>query len=263
MRYTVFYSWQSDAPNGTNRSFIRSALEAAVATLVDSPALEDAPRVDSGMEGVSGSPEVATVMFDKIRESALMVADVTLVGCIPQEGGALKRCPNPNVLLELGYAASTLGWSRVITVMNEHFGAPQEQPFDVRNRRFPITYRLAPEASASREAEKANLATTLAGAIRVAIDADYRAAESAFARLDGNCRNLIKAHHTKDVFADADSRTFTMGGQLDTTRFGAAVTRMLDLGLIRAIVHPASKEAGYEWTFLGRAVIREFARARS
>jgi hypothetical protein len=60
--YTVFYSWQSDTPANANRSLIRDALDAAVATL---DAVQEAPRVDTGMEGVAGSPEVATVMFEK------------------------------------------------------------------------------------------------------------------------------------------------------------------------------------------------------
>jgi hypothetical protein len=66
MEYPVFYSWQNDQPKACNRTFIREALDAAVNNVVAEGQVEDSPRVDSGMEGVAGSPEVASVMFDKI-----------------------------------------------------------------------------------------------------------------------------------------------------------------------------------------------------
>jgi hypothetical protein len=33
MKVTIFYSWQSDLPNNTNRSFIERALEKAIASI--------------------------------------------------------------------------------------------------------------------------------------------------------------------------------------------------------------------------------------
>jgi len=62
-------------------------------------------------------------MFNRIRRSAIFVGDMTLVGTIAKAGsGNLKLVPNPNVLMEMGYAAGTIGWGRIICVMNEHFG---------------------------------------------------------------------------------------------------------------------------------------------
>lgn len=49
----VFYSWQSDTPAKVGRTFIRDALEAAIAGLH----LEDAvrPEIDQDTKGVLGS----------------------------------------------------------------------------------------------------------------------------------------------------------------------------------------------------------------
>ena len=66
MEYPVFYSWQSDLPKKCNRRFIRESLDEAVRRVVAEGQVEDSPRVDDGMEGIAGSPEVASVMFQKI-----------------------------------------------------------------------------------------------------------------------------------------------------------------------------------------------------
>jgi hypothetical protein len=99
------------------------------------------------------------VILEKISSAAIFVGDVTLIGKATMERSFLARLfrrfsnrqknldnpkmlPNPNVLLELGYAAHCLGWERVILVMNSHFGPPEFLPFDLRHRRFPISYHL-------------------------------------------------------------------------------------------------------------------------
>lgn len=47
--------------------------------------------------------------------------------------------PNPNVLIELGYAIATLGWSRIIMVFNTNYGNfPQGLPFDVDRHRATV-----------------------------------------------------------------------------------------------------------------------------
>ncbi|MGB2821100.1 MAG: hypothetical protein WBF17_08970, partial [Phycisphaerae bacterium] len=82
MTCAIFYSWQSDTPASCNRTFIRSAIDVAIAGLPQTAEVAESPRVESGMEGVAGTPEVATVMFDKIRRSAVFIGDVTLVGSV-------------------------------------------------------------------------------------------------------------------------------------------------------------------------------------
>ena len=59
------------------------------------------------------------------------VADVSIV----TPAGATRLIPNPNVLLELGYASKAIGWERIVMVANTAFGQPEELPFDLRKRR--------------------------------------------------------------------------------------------------------------------------------
>ena len=74
--------------------------------------------------------------FKKIDNCDLFVADVSLCyKCSQNE----KMSPNPNVMVELGYAAKVLGWERIICIANEDYG--KELPFDVAHNRV-IFYSL-------------------------------------------------------------------------------------------------------------------------
>jgi len=178
MEYTISYSWQSDSDRTINRDFIGTALEEAVAAIRQGAQVEDFPRIDSGMENQSGSQEIATIMFKKIRDSAIFVGDMTLVGTIPPRGrGAPKRVPNPNVSIEMGYAAGRIGYERIIGVMNANKGRPEELPIDYRNKRFPITYRLDLPDQADASEVKAQLAKELKEAIEEVIECEYLAVD--------------------------------------------------------------------------------------
>ena len=148
----VFWSWQSDTHQASGRHFVRAALEAAVERLVDHPGLEDAerPRVDSDTSNVPGSPPIAETILRKIRECAVFVADVTPIETTV--GG--KKLPNPNVMLELGYALANLGLERIILVMNQAEGASlRALPFDLRHWRAPLTYALRRDAPDDQKQE--------------------------------------------------------------------------------------------------------------
>jgi hypothetical protein len=54
----VFYSWQSDLPNATNRGFIGQALEAAAKALKNDDSLQVEPVIDRDTTGVPGSPNI-------------------------------------------------------------------------------------------------------------------------------------------------------------------------------------------------------------
>lgn len=131
---TAFYSWQSDSPAKTNRYLILAALEQAVKSV--NPSLSVEVVVDRDTINVPGSPDITHTILQKIAECSLFVADVTIVGREP------RPTPNPNVLVELGYAIRCLGWERVVLVMNTVHGDPEELPFDLRQKRV-TTYRLA------------------------------------------------------------------------------------------------------------------------
>ena len=137
---TIFYSWQSDLLSSTNRDLILGALEEAAKAVRSDAAVGVDPVVDRDTAGVAGSPEIAAVIFDKIAQADVFVPDVSLV--TPPD--AKRPSPNPNVLLELGFAIANLGWDRIVMVMNTAFGKPTLLPFDLRGHRV-VTYNWDPD----------------------------------------------------------------------------------------------------------------------
>jgi hypothetical protein len=263
MGISVFYSWQSDAPDKCNRRFIREALEAAVAEIGKDAEVLDAPRVESGMEGVPGTQEVAKTMFDKIDRSDLFLGDLTLVGSIGplEEGKANKPTPNPNVMAELGYAAARMGWERIICVMNEHFGPRDGLPFDVRSKRHPIDYTLDPSAMEDKKNAQKELAKWIKRAIETHAEYEHEAVRSAIARLDVLCLIVcsvyLRVPYFRDLGQDEPNRT-ALAPVLDTMSFRLAIHRLLDLGLITTDAH--SKLYAYHWSYRGKLVLKDLAK---
>jgi hypothetical protein len=151
MDQTAFYSWQSDRETSTNRNFIEDALKKAIAELHRNvevyPALREAPlRLDKDTAGVPGTPPIVDVIFSKISAATVFVPDLTFVGQTEQGS---KLLPNPNVLIEYGYALRALSHNRIVPVMNVCHGDPESEnlPFNMRHLRRPITYDLPPGAT--------------------------------------------------------------------------------------------------------------------
>jgi hypothetical protein len=132
----IFYSWQSDRPNKTNRTLIEEALNRAVRSINASGQHPQPIIVDRDTQEVPGAPHIAETILRKIDGAALVVADVTPVTSQPYP------IPNPNVMFETGYALARLGPGRVITVLNDSYGAVETLPFDLGYRRALI-YTLA------------------------------------------------------------------------------------------------------------------------
>ncbi len=135
----IFYSWQSDRPNNVNRSFIETCLGAAIDAVHTNSKLAIEPVLDRDTAGLPGAPDIGVSILGKIERAAVVVCDVSL---IPPDAGDHRRTPNPNVLIELGYALHALGPERVLLVMNTEFGGPELLPFDLKQKRV-ITYRLS------------------------------------------------------------------------------------------------------------------------
>src|SRR5206468_3441435 len=101
--------------------------------------------LDKDTQGVPGSPPIAQTILAKIDNSAVFVADLTFVGkSLPMLGSRERLFPNPNVMIEYGYALSHHGHDRIITVLNTAFGESHTDnlPFDLRHLRWPIKYHL-------------------------------------------------------------------------------------------------------------------------
>lgn len=76
--WKVFYSWQSDLPNSTNRNLILKALENAAKKVRDDDSIEVEPVIDRDTRDVPGAPNIAETILKKIAESEVFVC-VTLV----------------------------------------------------------------------------------------------------------------------------------------------------------------------------------------
>ena len=131
-KLTVFYSWQSDLPNKTNRGFIKNILE----KLSKDPSFTESPRIDSDTSGVPGSPDIVNEILKKIDKCDVFVGDVSIIN-----KGAERETPNPNVLFELGYAFKAKSSTRVLMIFNEAFGEVKKLPFDLGLKR-QIAYSL-------------------------------------------------------------------------------------------------------------------------
>jgi hypothetical protein len=174
MPQTLFFSWQSDTPANGGLELIEEALDLAVAALAEDAEVEKAIRdeglmVDRDTQGVPGVPPIVDTIFDKIDRATIFVPDLTFVG--KRIDG--RPTPNPNVLVEYGWALKALRYSRIIPVMNVAFGepTPETMPFDMRHLRYPkCTYNLPEGASGEqRRDELDRLAGSLAAEIGVVL----------------------------------------------------------------------------------------------
>ncbi|MFU2207788.1 hypothetical protein [Solidesulfovibrio sp. C21] len=140
MKYTIFYSWQSDLPNNTNRGFIESVIKKAIEHVNKNEEYELYLTLDRDTQGSPGAPNISQEILKKIQSSDAFVADISIVTGDKEESKRLS--PNPNVLLELGYAIAILGWERIVLFFNENYGDGDDLPFDIRQHRR-MNYSLA------------------------------------------------------------------------------------------------------------------------
>jgi hypothetical protein len=168
----IFYSWQADMAPATGKNLIGRALRDAIAMVNADAAVEDADRDDESVavldhdtEGVSGSPPIVQIIFEKIDAASAFVSDLTYVA--ERKDG--RRSPNPNVLFEHGWAWKSLTWRAVISVMNIAHGDPRKHPlpFDLQHNKGPIFFDCPDDADLDRrQAERAKLAKALAPRLR-------------------------------------------------------------------------------------------------
>lgn len=147
MAFKIFYAWQSDRPNSLNRGLIRKALDDAVKELKVDPEVAEAERdieIDQDTQGVPGSPSLAEAIFKKIRDCDAFVADLTFVGTA-EDGIPL---PNPNVLIEYGYALGLKSDTRIVGVFNSAYGDVRQLPFDLQHKRWPVSYVVSDDSDA-------------------------------------------------------------------------------------------------------------------
>ncbi|EOI7480601.1 hypothetical protein WFP10_20055 [Yersinia enterocolitica] len=148
MSTTIFYSWQSDLDAKLNRFFIRDSLKDALKMLSHEPEYGESIRLDSDTSGVPGTPDIASTIFDKIDNSSVFVADISYCA---SDDAAGKKFPNSNVMIELGYALAKISDIGVLNIMNTAYGKPDNLPFDLKHKRWPIQYELTNEIHADKD----------------------------------------------------------------------------------------------------------------
>jgi hypothetical protein len=186
----IFWSWQSDTQGKTGRFLVRDALQDAIEELKQAPQIEEPTtqatregiHLDHDVKNVPGSPDLARTILDKIDASAVVVADVTMVGATEGDGiDPGKKLINSNVAIELGYAYKAVGDNNVILVFNAHYGAYEDLPFDLRHKGGAVVFDLAPGADgAAIKAERKKLAAQFAAKLKPYIAAAAEAALPAF-----------------------------------------------------------------------------------
>ena len=82
--------------------------------------------IDRDTKDEFGSPDIRNSIFGKINHSKFFICDVSLNE---------YKTPNPNVLIELGYAIKTVGWSKILCLFNTQTGNIEELPFDINHNR--------------------------------------------------------------------------------------------------------------------------------
>lgn len=132
-QYKLFFSWQSE--DKKSRKTLDVALQNAVEALDDRGIRLE---IDHSTLGESGMPSIDQTILRKIDACDIFLADVTPVTTYQKSSGnglqVSKDVPNPNVLLELGYAMSALGVGYVVIVAHQGNWLPENMPFDINHR---------------------------------------------------------------------------------------------------------------------------------
>ena len=170
MECKIFYSWQSDLPSQYNEQFIEEALKNVVQKLRDDSSLNTNPILDRDIVNVPGSPEIAATILVKIEQSDIFVGDVSIINRRQPRNNVktkkIRPTPNPNVLVELGYALKSLRPEKIVLVNNLAFGKHEDLPFDFRHR-YVVGYTLAQDdLEEKRETERQTLEVQLEQELR-------------------------------------------------------------------------------------------------
>ncbi len=185
----IFYSWQSDLQNSECRGFIQGCIDKVVKNYNGTLFIE----ADRDTKNETGTPDITATIFDKIADCDLFIADISIIN--KQKYSVFHRkqrpTPNPNVLLELGYASCVLGWERIICIYNTDYSDIESLPFDLRQRRI-TTYSL-------KGRNKSEVRYSIVSAISATIDGLMLKGE--IERIKGsNSAHKLLCHNADSVF---------------------------------------------------------------
>lgn len=168
MDATLFYAWQADRLGRTTREVIHLAIQNACERIKQHS--NASLRLDESTVGEPGMCDIPNTLLSKISRCGIFLCDLTFVTESRSHSGAKKRHSNPNVIFEFGYAVRSIGFDRIIAVMNTAYGHPNEQMFDTK-RRHAMTFSLAETATEQEiQAETNSLSDKLYEAIQLILE---------------------------------------------------------------------------------------------
>ena len=183
MKLIVFFSWEmeTDGQGFNNKKFLICCINKALKAIQGKGDLRNVTfEFQEGLSGIGGAADVADIMMQRVKDCDIFIGDMTVV----QRLGKFAKCemnhnrtfvrltPNANVLMEYAVALNKNDdfWKQSVILMNTVNGDVNNNenliPFDVRKRRFPITFTYTGEDDI-KKAEK-NLVETLKDALRLA-----------------------------------------------------------------------------------------------
>jgi hypothetical protein len=246
MAHSAFFAWQLDTSAEHNKKFIWDALVQATSRTTSSTMAEAAPRPESDTAGLPGSPNIVATVFERIAQCAFFVADFSFVA----ESPSRNKLPNPNVAIELGFAARSLGWNRTILVINNAYDEAKDLPFDILQHRWPIEYRVTPETKVGAKRFE-QLSDALAAAIADCEKSILIRAREMADKLDAATIDFVAQNEHNEFMAMRDPPT-TMTGFLIGEDHILAVRHLFELGALRVTNTPY---CGYTWTYDGCRMI--------
>lgn len=183
MKLIVFFSWEmeTDGQGFNNKKFLICCINKALKAIQGKGDLRNVTfEFQEGLSGIGGAADVADIMMQRVKDCDIFIGDMTVV----QRLGKFAKCemnhnrtfvrltPNANVLMEYAVALNKNDdfWKQSVILMNTVNGDVNNNenliPFDVKKRRFPITFTYTGEDDI-KKTEK-NLVETLKDALRLA-----------------------------------------------------------------------------------------------
>lgn len=126
----MYFSGQVDLPTEDNCDFITSCLNNSIKRLSKTVQFNLVKNIDDVNGNVPDIYISSEKTFKNILCARIFVADISIINPYKR----FRKCPNPNVLLNLGYAINTLGWDRLICICNTDSGKIENLPYELRNR---------------------------------------------------------------------------------------------------------------------------------
>lgn len=132
MTYKAFYSWQSDKKDVSQK--IETALKNKFKEMEKRGIYIELVKAT---DGISGGRVLEEVILENIKRCDFFIADLTPVARHTNCDGKTKLVPNPNCMLEFGYALRHFHPECVIAYMQlEDYDNHHELPFDLNHRTY-------------------------------------------------------------------------------------------------------------------------------